>query len=106
MGLLRDRRDELEAAGVQVFAISRDSPYSHTAWREVLELNFPLLSDWNGEAVEGFGVAQHDFRGMNGVAKRSAFLADSGGTVRAAWRYETSELPDLDVVLEAARELS
>jgi peroxiredoxin len=43
---------------------------------------------------------------MNGVAKRSAFLADSGGTVRAAWRYETSELPDLDAVLEAARALS
>jgi peroxiredoxin len=105
MGLLRDRRDELEAAGVQVVAISRDSPYSHIAWREVLELDFPLLSDWNGEAVEAFGVAQPEFGGLRGVAQRSAFLADSGGTVRAAWRYEASELPDLDELLAAARSL-
>lgn len=88
-----------------MLAISRDSPYSHVAWHEVLELDFPLLSDWNGEAVEGFGVAQPDFRGMRGVPERSAFLADSGGTVRAAWRYEPSEVPDLDEVLEAARSL-
>jgi peroxiredoxin len=106
MGLLRDRRDEFEAAGLQVFAISRDSPYSHRAWSEVLELNFPLLSDWHAEAVEAFGVAQPDFGGMRGVAERSVFLADPGGTVRAAWRYDTSELPDLDAVLEAARGLS
>jgi peroxiredoxin len=105
MGLLRDRRDELDAAGLQVFAISRDSPYSHLAWREVLELSFPLLSDWNGEAVEGFGVVQPEFRGMRGVAERSAFLADSGGTVRAAWRYDPNDVPDLDEVLAAAREL-
>ena len=105
MGLLRDRRAELDEAGVQVLAISRDSPYSHVAWREVLELDFPLLSDWNGEAVEAFGVVQADYRGMRGVAERSAFLADSGGTVRALWRYETSEVPDLDEVLAAARDL-
>jgi peroxiredoxin len=43
---------------------------------------------------------------MRGVAERSAFLADSGGTVRAAWRYDANELPDLDEVLAAARDLS
>lgn len=88
-----------------MLAISRDSPYSHVAWREVLELDFPLLSDWNGEAIERFGVVQPDFAGMRGVPERSAFLADSGGTVRAAWRYERSEVPDLDEVLAAARSL-
>ena len=106
MGLLRDRRDEFEAAGVSIFAISRDSPYSHIAWREVLELSFPLLSDWNGEAVRGFGVEHPDFAGMRGVAERTAFLVDGGGTVRGAWRYETGEVPDMDELLAAARALS
>jgi peroxiredoxin len=91
---------------VQLFGISRDSPYSHRAWSEVLELNFPLLSDWNAEAIEGFDVVNPDFSGMLGVAERSAFLVDEGGTVRGAWRYETSQVPDADELLSAARALS
>lgn len=106
MSLLRDRRAEFDAAGVRLFAISRDSPYSHVAWREVLELNYPLLSDWNGEATRAFGVA-HEYRtGMRDVAERSAFLIDGEGTVRGAWRYEATELPDVDELLSAARALS
>jgi peroxiredoxin len=105
MGLLRDRRDEFEAAGVRVYGVSRDSPYSHVAWSEVLELNFPLLSDWNGEATTGFGVVRPDYGGLRGVAERSAFLIGEDGTVRAAWRYETGEVPDVDELLSAARAL-
>jgi peroxiredoxin len=104
MELLRDRSDDLGAAGVRPYGISRDSPWTHVSWREALDLNFPLLSDWNGEAVEAFGVA-FDYRGLKGVAERSAFLVDADGTVRGAWRYETSELPDLDELLQAARAL-
>jgi peroxiredoxin len=104
MELLRDRSEEFDAAGVRVHGISRDSSWSHIAWMQVLDLSFPLLSDWNGDAVRGFGVA-HEYRGMRDVAERSAFLIDAGGTVRAAWRYETSELPDVDELLEAARAL-
>jgi peroxiredoxin len=88
-----------------VYAISRDSPYSHVAWGEVLELNFPLLSDWNGEAISGFDVELADFHAMRGVASRTAFLID-GGTIRRAWDYETGEVPDMDALLVAARELS
>ena len=105
MGLLRDRSADFADAGVRVFGVSRDSPYTHVAWKEVLELNFPLLSDWNGEAVEGFGVV-HDYNGLQGVAERTAFLVDEGGTVRRAWRYATSEVPDMDELVSAARALS
>ena len=71
---------------------------------QALDLNFPLLSDWNGEAVHGFGVA-FEHRGMRDVAERTAFLVDRGGTVRGAWRYDTSEVPDFDELLRAARDL-
>jgi peroxiredoxin len=106
MGLLRDRSEEFEAAGVRLFGVSRDSPYSHVAWREVLELNFPLLSDWNGEATAAFDVEQPDYAGMRGVPERSAFLIDADATVRGAWRYGTSEVPDVDELLSATRGLS
>ena len=71
---------------------------------QALDLDVGLLSDWNADAVRGFGVAQ-EFRGMKEVAERTAFLIDAEGTVRGAWRYGTSKVPDFDVVLEAARAL-
>ena len=102
MELLRDRSAEFEQAGVRVFGISRDSPWTHVAWKQTLDLSFPLLSDWNAEAVHGFGIAQ-DFRGLRDVAQRSAFLVDPGGTVRRAWRYANDEVPDFDELLAAAQ---
>jgi peroxiredoxin len=103
MELLRDRGRDFRAAGVQPYGISRDSPWTHVAWMQALDLDFPLLSDWNGDATHGFGVA-YEHRGLRDVSARSAFLIDRDGVVRAAWRYETSELPDLDTILDAVRE--
>jgi peroxiredoxin len=102
MELLRDRSGEFEEAGVRVFGISRDSPWCHIAWSQALDLNFPLLSDWNAEAVHAFGIAR-EFRGLVDVAERCAFLVDEDGTVRGAWRYDTSEVPVFDELLAAAR---
>ena len=104
MKLLRDRRVDFEQAGVHVFGISRDSPYTHIAWAQVLDIDFPLLSDWNGEATEGFGIA-HEYRGMKGVSRRSAFLVDAEGVVRGTWEFGSSEVPDVDELLAAARAL-
>ncbi len=89
---------------MRVYGVSRDSAWSHVAWRQALDLTFPLLSDWNAEATNGFGVA-FEFNGLHGVSERSAFLIDETGSVRGSWLYGTSELPDFDVPLEAARAL-
>jgi peroxiredoxin len=104
MELLRDRRAEFEAAGVEPMGISRDSPWTHIAWQQTLDLNFGLLSDWNAEATRGFGVA-HEFRGLKDVSERTAFLVDETGVIRARWRYDTGEVPDVDELLAAASAL-
>jgi glutaredoxin-dependent peroxiredoxin len=104
MELLRDRSGVLEEAGVRAMAVSRDSPWSHLAWMQALDLDFPLLSDWNGDAVRAFGIAR-DYRGMSDVARRSTFLIDTGGTVRGAWAYEDGEVPDFDELISATRAL-
>ena len=104
MELLRDRSPEFSAAGVRVFGVSRDSEWTHIAWAQALDLNFPLLSDWNMEAMNAFGVSD-EFRGHAGVAHRSAFLVGQDGTVRGAWRYDTAEVPDFDELLRAAQAL-
>lgn len=87
-----------------MFGISRDSPWSHVAWKQSLSVDVPLLSDWNGEAARGFDVATTVWD-MDDISRRSIFLVDDLGTVRAAWAYEGAELPDLDEVLAGARAL-
>jgi peroxiredoxin len=71
---------------------------------QALDLDVPLLSDWNAEATHGFDVA-FDYRGLKDVSERSAFLIGRDGVVRAVWRFETAELPDFDELLAAAKAL-
>jgi peroxiredoxin len=104
MLLLRDRGDDLRAAGIRTFAISRDSPWSHASWAMTLGVeDVPLLSDWNGDATRGFDVA-FEIQGMKDVSARSAFLIE-GDTVRASWMLGR-EMPDVDAVIAAASSLS
>ncbi|CAN5199890.1 hypothetical protein BH09ACT13_BH09ACT13_10340 [soil metagenome] len=88
--------------GVRPLGISRDSVWSHRAWSEVLGVDsVPLLSDWNGEAVRGFGVAV-DRGGMEDVAARSCFLIQDGERIEAVWMLGR-RLPDIDGVIAEAR---
>ena len=91
-------------AFVRPFGISRDSPWTHIAWSQTLDLTFPLLSDWNGDAVREFGVAQ-EYRGLHDVPLRSAFLVDQTGSVRGSWQYANNQVPDFDELLRAAQAL-
>jgi glutaredoxin-dependent peroxiredoxin len=98
--LLRDRGDDLRAAGIRAVAISQDSPWSHRSWAEALSTHdaVPILSDWEGEATRAFDV-ETTLDGMT-VSARCAFLLDAG-TVRAAWMLGT-KLPDIDAAIAAA----
>ena len=102
MRLLRDREPEFAAAGVRIFGISRDSSFSHRAWKEVLGIETPLLSDWNGELGRRLGLLR-DWRGLADVPERAAVLVGEGGTVRRTWRYADSEVPDFDSLLADVR---
>src|SRR4249920_1662358 len=102
MEILRDRREEFDRIGVKPLGISRDSPWTHIAWMQALDLTIGLLSDWNAEAVRGFGVGR-SYRGMEEVARRTAFLIGADGVVKGAWSYEDTEVPDIDALIAAAR---
>ena len=90
---------------MRVAGVSRDSPYSHIEWAKRLGLNFPLLSDWNSEAVRGFGVAQ-ELDGLLDTPVRSCFVIDGAGVVRFSRAYASTEVPDPDELLAAAVALS
>ena len=97
-----DRWRELDA---QVIAISVDSPFVNRKFAEECGVPFPILSDFNREAVEDYGVNNPDYFGLEDVAHRSAFVIDRGGTVVYSWMSEDADiLPDLDAVREAVAE--
>ncbi|HEX4930746.1 MAG TPA: redoxin domain-containing protein [Gaiellaceae bacterium] len=104
MRLLRDRSSEFQRAGVRVFGVSRDSHWSHRAWKEAIGIDVRLLSDWNDALAKQFG-ASRVWRWIEGVPRRSAFLVGEDGTVLGSWRYEDSEVPDFDELLAAAQAL-
>jgi alkyl hydroperoxide reductase subunit AhpC len=54
--------------------------------------------------VRAFGIAQ-EFRGLREVARRSTFLIDGEGIVRATWIYENTDVPDVEDLLAACRAL-
>ena len=94
MELLRDRRTEFDELGVQPIGISRDSPWTHIAWTQALDLDFGLLSDFNGDAVRA-SASRYDFRGFHDVARRTAFLVDEDGrhSQRVELRHRGSRTP-------------
>lgn len=89
---------------MRLYAVSRDSPYSHRRYSEQQWLTFPLLSDWSGEAVRAFGVTQ-TLDGLAGTPVRSCFLIDAAGIIRGSWRYGNDEVPDVEALLAAAHAL-
>jgi peroxiredoxin Q/BCP len=88
-------------AGVRIAAISRDSPYSHKKYAEQQWLDYPLLTDWTGEAVRAFGVAQ-ELDGLVDTPVRSCFLIGGDGVILEAWRYDDDEVPDVEELARAA----
>ena len=86
------------------FGVSRDSSWSHRAWKETLGVDVPLLSDWNGALMRQLGASQ-TWRWMEGVPARRAFLVGEDGTVLGSWRYEDSEVPDFEELLAAVQAL-
>lgn len=89
---------------MRLFAVSRDSPYSHRRYAEQQWLTFPLLSDWSGAAVRAFGVTQ-TLDGLEDTPVRSCFLIDADAIIRGAWRYGNDEVPDVEALLAAAHAL-
>ena len=87
MCAFRDGMAEYGTLNAQVIGISVDMPYSQKAFADQHGLTFPLMSDYNREAVRAFDVQDPNFAGglLPGVAMRSVFVLDRQGAVRYKW---------------------
>jgi glutaredoxin-dependent peroxiredoxin len=97
---VRDDISHYTNLNAKVLALSVDSLFVLKKFKEGLELNFDMLSDFNREICGQYG-SQYDvfIHDMKGVAKRSAFVVDKDGIIRYAEVLEKSaDVPDLEAV--------
>jgi peroxiredoxin len=106
---LRDRMDQFNSLNAQVLGISVDPPFAQKAWADANNLNFPLLSDFDRQVVNLYGVALQDLAGLEGyvAANRAVFVVDKGGVVRYKWVAPAPvNEPDYDEIGETLRGLA
>ena len=84
--IVRDQLSVYNNANAEVLGISVDSLFVLNEFKKDEQLNFNLLSDFNKEVSENYGVLYDIFPafGMKGVSKRAAFLIDGEGLVQYA----------------------
>lgn len=104
---VRDNLSDYENLDAEVIGISVDSFFALQEFKKQNDLNITLLSDFNKEACAAYGVLNYDFFGMNGVARRAAFVVDKNGIIRHKEVLEDAgNHPDFNAILSALQKLT
>jgi glutaredoxin-dependent peroxiredoxin len=104
----RDNLKDYENLDANILGISVDSHYSLKLWAEKLNLNFPLLSDFNREASAKYdslneihGPGKYDYLR---VSKRSAFVIGKDGRIKYAEICQHNGLqPDYEAIKDSLK---
>ncbi len=104
---IRDNYEDYDGLDAQVLGLSVDSPFTLKAWAKDQGFSFPLLSDFNKTTAAAYGALYDQLLGLEGVAKRAAFVIDKQGVLRYAEVLEkASELPNFDAIKNALSALA
>lgn len=97
-------RDSYNEPGLQILAISVDSPFTLAKFKEENYYQFTLLSDFNKEVSTAYETIYEKFYGLKGVAKRAAFVIDENQLIVYAEVLENADsLPDFRAIAEAVK---
>ncbi len=99
---IRDDYSSFERTGATVFGISRDSQYSHKAWKEHMNYGHSLLADLHGSAARLYGA----WNAAAGRADRMTVVIDRAGIVRYVVHNNAGQMRDHHDALKALQALS
>ena len=89
--------------------MSVESDRAHTAFANFLNVQFPLVSDFNRQVVRQFGIdytQDEPYTGWWGMSRRSVFVIDRDGVIRYAWVTDDPLVaPDVEEAIEAVQAL-
>ncbi|MQA84035.1 MAG: redoxin domain-containing protein [Streptosporangiales bacterium] len=98
--------EEIRSLGAGIVAIAVTAIFSQQRFARELGVDFPLLSDWNGDACTSYGVRYDVWKGHKGLAKRSVFVVDPVGVIRYRWvTDDANEVPDFGPAIDVLRTL-
>ncbi len=100
----RDSIGAFDALEATVYGISTDLPFAQNVFIQQEGLEFPLLSDFDHEAIEAYDVVLEGFYDIMRVAERAIFVVDREGIVVHRWVRE-DENPDFERLVEEIREV-
>ena len=90
--------------GGTLVGISVDGAWSHKAFVEARNLDFPLLADFEpkGHVARLYGVYRDD----EGTSERALFVIDTGGILRWSYLSPVGINPGADGILSALEEIN
>ena len=96
---VRDDWSAWSERNASVVGISVNTPFVVAQWKQDLGLPFELLSDFNKDTSTAYDAIYDEFFGLKGVAKRSAYVIGTDGTIAYAWQTEDAGVqPDMDAI--------
>lgn len=101
MCTVRDKEVDWQSTGARVFGVSRDSRYSHKAWKDQLGLNYSLLADITGDVARQFGAWNENAH----RADRMTVVIDSEGIVRYVVHNAAATIRNQEEALQAVRQM-
>ncbi|MFM7217692.1 MAG: redoxin domain-containing protein [Bacteroidota bacterium] len=92
----------------QTVGVSVDTLFALKRFGEDNKIAFPLLSDFNKQAIKDYGVVHTDFAfGYKEVAKRATFVLDKDGVIRFIEILpQLGDMPNMDAIKDALKGLS
>ncbi|AOS43838.1 Putative peroxiredoxin [Lacunisphaera limnophila] len=104
---LQTARAAIEAAGVQLIAVSYDAPATGAAAAKKLGLIYPLLADPDSKVISAYGILNHEVSGKGaGIAHPVAYILDRQGVIRAKlMRDNYRDRPESAELIAAAKAL-
>ncbi len=82
LGDLAENYADLRRLGVEIYAVSTDTHFTHKAWHDTSDtigkIAFPMIGDPTGRVTRAFDAMRED----EGLADRATFLVDPDGVVQ------------------------
>jgi peroxiredoxin (alkyl hydroperoxide reductase subunit C) len=83
LGDLADNYEEFRKRGVEIYAVSTDTHFTHKAWHDssdtIGKIQYTMVGDPTGEITRNFDVMRED----QGLADRGTFVVDPSGVIQA-----------------------
>mgnify|MGYP003573575523 CR=1 FL=1 len=83
LGDLADHYEEFQSRGVEIYAVSTDTHFTHKAWHDSSEtigkIRYTMIGDPMGVVTRNFDCMRED----QGLADRGTFLVDPDGVIQA-----------------------